>query len=261
MAAFYQTLLACIEARRPACIVMLLGPGALAGTRLLLGTDGALQGELPDGPLGNWLLEGTRRALAARRTLTLETPGGPASGCTEGAFEPYPPRPALFILGGGHIGKAVYDLTAPLGLFDLCIVDDRPAYSDPERFPAARTVCCAFPEVFEHLAVAADSFVLIVTRGHRADRVCLEGALRTPAAYIGMIGSRRKVALTYKLLGEAGFGRPDFARVHAPVGLALGAIGAGEIAVSILAELIAVKNGVDPAAARSLSVTQPLPAH
>jgi xanthine dehydrogenase accessory factor len=144
-------------------------------------------------------------------------------------------------------------------MFDLCMVDDRPAYSDPERFPAARTVCCAFPEVFEHLTVTSDSFVLIVTRGHRADRICLEGALRTPAAYIGMIGSRRKVALTYKLLGQAGFGLTDFARVHAPVGLALGAIGAGEIAISILAELIAVKNGVDPAAAQSLSVTQPLP--
>src|SRR5207244_2801704 len=108
--------------------------------------------------------------------------------------------------------------------------------------------------------VTPESFVVIVTRGHRADRICLREALRTPARYLGMIGSRRKVLLTYKHLMEDGVTRAELERVHAPVGLALKATGAAEIAVSILAELIAVKNGVDPRIAGSLASNVTIPA-
>ncbi|MBI4870538.1 MAG: XdhC family protein [Candidatus Riflebacteria bacterium] len=251
----YSSLVDSLEHRRPVCLVLLLAPAGDTATRLLLAPDGAVAGELPAAPLGPWLQEGARQALAGRRAISLVAPPGVAAG-VEAYFEPYPPRPGLLILGGGHIGKAVYDLTAGLGLFDLCIADDRPAYSDPRRFPAARTVCCDFAEVFQQVPVDRDGFVLIVTRGHRADRLCLSHALRTPARYIGMIGSRRKVALTYRHLRESGFGPADFARVHAPVGLALAACGASEIAVSILAELLAVKNGVDPSRVGSMSASR-----
>ncbi|MBI4866834.1 MAG: XdhC family protein [Candidatus Wallbacteria bacterium] len=258
MTGIFTQLLDAIRSRRPVCLILIIGPGPLAGTRLVLSESEVVAGQLPQGPAAGWLQAGALEALATNRSLTRVAAEEILPGL-EAYFEPYNPRPVLAILGGGHVGKALYDLAAPLPIFDLTVVDDRPAYANETRFPAARPVCCDFAETFDQVRIGPRDFIVIVTRGHRADRLCLQAALGTSARYIGMIGSRRKVLLTHKHLLEDGVTREALARVHAPIGLALGATGASEIAVSILAEMIAVKNGLDPTFVRSMRVELELP--
>ncbi len=255
---FFSSLLECIDSRRPACLVVFLGPESRSGQRLILGPEGPVQGEMPTGSLGAWLLTQTREALARGTSATLR-PDGDSHPEVEVYFEPYPPRPHLFIIGGGHVGKALHDLAAPLPIFQLTVVDDRPDYASRKRFPGTETVCCDYAETFDRVHIDPGSFIVIVTRGHRADRICLERAVETDARYIGMIGSKRKVLMTYKNLIDQGVSRERLARIHAPVGLDLSAAGAPEIAVSILAELIAVKNGLDPRRLHSLSAGLEIP--
>ncbi|MBI3892008.1 MAG: XdhC family protein, partial [Candidatus Wallbacteria bacterium] len=201
MSATFGLLLDAIRQRRPVCLVVLVAPAARAGARMVLAADGVLVGELPPGPAGDWLRAGAAEALAASRTLTLTAPPE-VEADLEAYFEPYPPRPGLVILGGGHVGKALYDLAAPFPIFDLTVVDDRPAYANETRFPIGRTVCCDFADTFGQIAISSADFIVIVTRGHRADKLCLRAALGTNARYIGMIGSKRKVLLTYQHLRD-----------------------------------------------------------
>jgi xanthine dehydrogenase accessory factor len=120
------------------------------------------------------------------------------------------------------------------------VVDDRPDFADARRFPDADRVVVAdsFEGVVETLSVDEDSYLVIVTRGHAHDKSVLAQALRTKAGYVGMIGSKKKVADTHRALNEEGFSSTDLARVHAPIGLAIGAETPEEIAVSIAAEMI-----------------------
>ena len=129
--------------------------------------------------------------------------------------------------------------------FDVVVIDDRSEFADPVRFPEAVAVntIAGFDRAFENLTVTADTYIIIVTRGHLHDRGVLEQALKTPAAYIGMIGSRRKRDAIYDRLLKDGFTQADIDRVHCPIGLKIGADTPEEIAVSIVAELIAVRAG------------------
>jgi len=119
------------------------------------------------------------------------------------------------------------------------MVDDREEFANRERFPMAeRVLVRPFETAVADLDLGARSYVAIMTRGHRGDREVLAQALRTRAAYVGMIGSRRKIATTWEILREQGFAEADLARVHAPIGLPIGGDSPGEIAVSIAAQLI-----------------------
>jgi xanthine dehydrogenase accessory factor len=153
----------------------------------------------------------------------------------------------LYIFGAGHVAQPTARLAAMAG-FAVVVLDDRGEFADPARFPgdAAVHVISGFDKAFEDLAVNKDSFIIIVTRGHLHDKVVLAQALKTPAAYIGMIGSRRKRDTIYQSLLEDGYTEADIARVHSPIGLAIGADTPEEISVSIAAELIAVRAGVQP---------------
>jgi xanthine dehydrogenase accessory factor len=161
---------------------------------------------------------------------------------TERLVEPILPDPRLLIVGGGHIGQALSRQACLLG-FETTVVDDRPEFTDPALYPAgvatrtgdiAREVG-AFP-------IAADTFVAIVTRGHRHDAEALAACVRSPAAYIGMIGSRRKVALLREELIRSGRAtEEDLDRVRAPIGLDIGAVTVPEIAVSIAGQLVSVR--------------------
>lgn len=155
--------------------------------------------------------------------------------------------PALFIFGAGHVAQPTAHLAAMTG-FAVTVVDDRSEFANAARFPEASAVrvISSFEKAFEHLAVGIDSCIIIVTRGHLHDKVVLAQALKTPAAYIGMIGSRRKRDTIYTALLDEGFTDADIARVHCPIGLGIGADTPEEIAVSIAAELIAVRAGVTP---------------
>ncbi len=162
-------------------------------------------------------------------------------------LEPLQGRPHLLIFGGGHVSRYI-SRTAALSGFRVTVIDDRKEYANAERFPEAdRTVAVEFHDAFNHVTVGPSTYIVIVTRGHRSDEEVLEGAVRTPAKYVGMIGSRRKVLTTYEHLLARGVPIDSLRRVHAPVGLEIGAVTAEEIGVSIVAELIRVRRGsADP---------------
>ncbi|MFO7783584.1 MAG: XdhC family aldehyde oxidoreductase maturation factor [Thermodesulfobacteriota bacterium] len=164
-------------------------------------------------------------------------------GPMEVLIEPVVASPVLYVFGGGHVAREIVPLGARLG-FQVVVIDDRPEFADPARFPEAGEVRQAsFENVFEPLPVNSASYLVIVTRGHIHDKTVLEQALRTEAGYIGMIGSSRKIRIIYDRLIEEGIDRTQLDRVHAPIGLDIGAETPEEIAVSIVAELILVRAG------------------
>jgi xanthine dehydrogenase accessory factor len=156
-------------------------------------------------------------------------------------LEPVEIVKTLFLFGGGHVSQAVARIGAMLE-FRVVVVDDRAEFATSERFPDAAEcrVVETFPEFFGPVAVDGDGYVVILTRGHLHDQTVLAHALKTPAVYIGMIGSRSKRDRIYANLLEQGFSRADLDRVHSPVGLEINAETPAEIAVSIAAELVSV---------------------
>jgi xanthine dehydrogenase accessory factor len=162
-------------------------------------------------------------------------------------IEPLQTAERLFLFGAGHIGKAVADLARGLD-FRLMVFDDREAFANRQRFPEAEDIRVVegFEQAVAGLELDLRSFVLIVTRGHRYDQSVLAQVLGTRAGYIGMIGSRRKREAIYGALRSKGFTEADLRRVHCPVGLDIGAETPEEIAISIAAELIAVRRKARP---------------
>ncbi len=149
----------------------------------------------------------------------------------------------VLIFGGGHVGAALTPLLATLG-FRVTVCDDRPEFASPRRFPqAAETLWGPFPDLAARLKITSDDYVAVMTRGHQADYEVLAATLRSGARYIGCIGSRKKLALCRDRLLAAGFTAEEYARLHAPIGLPIGAETPEEIAVSVAAELIAVRSG------------------
>ena len=159
-------------------------------------------------------------------------------------LEPVISNPILYIFGGGHVCSQVVPLASNVG-FRVVVVDDRPDFARPENFPAAEEVHnLPFDSVMERLPVNESSYIIIMTRGHSYDKAVLSQALKTPAVYIGVIGSRRKISIIYDKLLEEGFTREQFDKVRSPIGIDIGAETPEEIAVSIVAELIKVRAGV-----------------
>lgn len=162
--------------------------------------------------------------------------------------QPVLPAATVFIFGAGHVAGELAQLCAFVGLRTV-IIDDRREFANEQRFPRAADirVCSSFTGIFDELEIGPESFVVIVTRGHMHDRDVLSRALKTPAGYIGMISSRRKRDTIYRSLLEDGVDAQDLKRVRSPIGLDIGARTPAEIAVSIAAELIAVRAGHAPA--------------
>ena len=153
-------------------------------------------------------------------------------------------RPAsLVIIGGGHVGKALATIGHLCG-FSVEIVDDRPEYANDERFPEADKITCGrFEEVLDGYPIDANSYVVCVTRGHRHDETSLRMVAETDAAYVGMIGSKRRVGAVLQHLVEDGVDPVAIERVHTPIGLDIGAETPEEIAVSVMAEIVMVRRG------------------
>jgi xanthine dehydrogenase accessory factor len=124
------------------------------------------------------------------------------------------------------------------------VVDDREKFASPQRFPeVAQTLVADFAYAFSKLTIKPSTYIVIVTRGHRYDEIVLEQAVKTPAKYIGMIGSKRKILTTYKHLVEQDVSPDSLTRVHAPMGIEIGAVTAEEIGISVVAQLIQVRRG------------------
>ncbi len=150
----------------------------------------------------------------------------------------------VFICGAGHVGQELATICTFAG-FRTVVIDDRREYANALRFPTADEIIIlnSFAECFSSLPVNAQAFVVIATRGHAFDQSVLSDALKTPAGYIGMIASRRKREIIFQTLQSEGFTSEELAAVHSPIGMDIGAHTPAEIAVSIAAELIAVRNG------------------
>lgn len=151
------------------------------------------------------------------------------------------PKEKLFILGAGHIAGYLAPLASLIG-FQVTVVDDREEYANQERFPHAdRVICAPFPEILPQIAAEIDrnTSVVIVTRGHNYDEMCLQHLSPAPARYIGMIGSLRKIEQNFRSLENKGISREILNKVRAPIGLDLGSQDPAHIALGILAEMIA----------------------
>jgi xanthine dehydrogenase accessory factor len=161
--------------------------------------------------------------------------------------EPLAAEPTLYLFGAGHVSTCVAPLARMAG-FRVAVIDDRAEFANAGRFPSAdQILVCAIEEAFRRVRISPSSYIVIVTRGHLHDRQALKAALGTEPAYIGMIGSRRKRDLVYRSLIEEGFAAERLNGVHSPIGLDIGAETPEEIGISIVAELIQVRAGLDAA--------------
>jgi xanthine dehydrogenase accessory factor len=175
----------------------------------------------------------------ASETPTLLT--NPASG-SEILVEPICLRPLLIITGGGHVGQALAHQAVLVG-FDVTVLDDRLEFTRPELYPpGVTTQCDDMAKTIAERALTRDTFIVIVTRGHQQDALVLASCINRAAGYIGMIGSRRKIAVMRGSMIAAGTtNEAQFDRIYAPIGLDIGSVTAPEIAASIVAQLIAVR--------------------
>jgi xanthine dehydrogenase accessory factor len=233
-------------------------------SRMLVREDGSIAGTI-----GGGCVEAEVWA-AAKEVMQVEQPrkmtfnlnheaaydaGLICGGTLEVFVEPILPQPVLYIFGGGHVSSAVARAASAAG-FAIAVIDDREAFANAERFPMAGEIHTSYESAFEKLKPNASSYLLIVTRGHKDDMRVLAWAVRTDARYIGMIGSKRKVLSVYKALEKEAYSTAEFERVHAPVGLDIGALSPEEIAVSITAELIAVRRNARNAPHKSVTLAQ-----
>lgn len=174
-------------------------------------------------------------------------------GTLEVFVEPILPQPVVYLFGGGHVSMAVAKAAQAAG-FGVAVVDDREAFANADRFPMAHEIYIGFEDAFEKIRPNASSYLVIVTRGHKEDMRVLAWAVRTEARYVGMIGSRRKVFSVYKALQQEGYRIEEFERVFAPMGLEIGALSPEEIALSIVAELVAVRRNAQSTAHKKLAL-------
>lgn len=227
-----------IERDRPAALAVALTPANLLGRALVVLEDGASIGSI-DGQIDTRVVATVRRLQPEAGTTT----------CTVGEstifVEAFAPQPHLYIVGATHTAVALCRMACGLG-FRVTVIDPRQVYATPERFPEAAEIRCAWPE---HALTASelDAYAYLVTLTHdrKFDLPALSQALRSEARYVGAMGSRSTTAKRAEELQRQGFTDADLARLHAPIGLDLGARTPEEIAVAILAEMVAVRHGRD----------------
>ncbi len=222
--------------------------------KMLVRDDGSIVGTIGGGCVEGEVWQAAREVMESEkpRTLTFDLNQDPkydtglvCGGTLEIFVEPILPPADLYIFGAGHVAASLYKVARIAG-FDVTVIDDREAYARRERFPEAQQVIADdFDKATAQLAPSESSYIVIVTRGHRDDMRMLRWAVQTPARYVGMIGSKRKTITIFKELQQEGLPAHLFDRVHAPIGLDIGAITPEEIAVAITAELIAKRRKVE----------------
>jgi xanthine dehydrogenase accessory factor len=222
--------------------------------KMLVRDDGSIVGTIGGGCVEAEVWQAAQEVISSEkpRTLTFDLNQDPTydtglvcGGTLEIFVEPILPAPVLYIFGAGHVAYGLYTVARTAG-FDVVVIDDREAYANRTRFPDARQV---ISEDYEHalagLAPNDSSYIVIVTRGHHDDMRILRWAVKTPARYIGMVGSKRKAISIFRELTREGLKPALFDRVHSPVGLDIGAITPEEIAVAITSELIAIRRNAE----------------
>ena len=232
--------------------------------KLLVREDGSMTGTIGGGCVEAEVWNAAREVIATEKPKHLTFNLGQDAAYDNGLIcggqldvfvEPVLPVPRAFIFGAGHISKSLSKV-ATLAGFSTVVIDNRETFANRERFPEAGEVHAdEYEDVFPRLTINETSYIIIVTRGHRDDMRVLKMAVATPARYIAMIGSKRKVINVIRELEKEGIPRDAFDRIHAPMGFDIGAISPEEIAISVAAEMIAVRrNASSNWRALSLSV-------
>jgi xanthine dehydrogenase accessory factor len=241
------------EGRRGALATIINVRGSIPSfesAKMLVRDDGSIVGTIGGGCVEAEVWEAGREVMKTEKPQTLHfdlnnnpkyDTGLVCGGTLEVFVEPLLAVSTLYIFGAGHVAWNLYKVARMAG-FEVVVTDDRETYANRERFPDARDVYAdEYERVTAQLAPNDASYIVIVTRGHRDDMRVLRWAAETPARYIGMIGSQRKTIAIYKELEKEGIAAEKLARVYAPVGIDIGAITPEEIAVAIVAELIAIR--------------------
>jgi xanthine dehydrogenase accessory factor len=226
-----------------------------AGARMLVFADGRTIGTIGGGCYENDAIGKARLAIADGRSSVVQydlnddfaqETGLICGGRMDVHIDPLQPDPHLYIVGAGHVGQELGRIAGPAG-FKLHVIDDREKFANAERFPAAEVVVDAIPDWLHRAEIPASAYVVVVTRGHQHDLDAMRAMAARDLKYLGLIGSRAKVSRIFDLLLDEGMPVECLERVRAPIGLDIGAVTPAEIAVSILAELIAVRRGADTA--------------
>jgi xanthine dehydrogenase accessory factor len=222
------------------------------GAKMLVFADGRTVGTIGGGCYENDAFWKARQAIESRKPQLLhyelsddfaQETGLICGGQMDVYIEPIEPSPELYIVGAGHVGFHLARLAHEVG-FRVHVIDDREKFANRERFPTAVEIVAEdIPSWLARTALPSHAYAVIVTRGHTNDLAALRALAPRELRYLGLIGSRAKVARIYDALADANMASEFLARVHAPIGLDIGAVTPQEIAVSILAELIAVKHG------------------
>jgi xanthine dehydrogenase accessory factor len=252
----FAALAAALEKGEPVALVTITGSTGSTpqrvGAKMLVYEDGRTVGTIGGGCYENEAFWKAREAIKSRKPLNMsfelnddfaQETGLVCGGQMDVFIEPVEASPELYVFGAGHVGQFVGRMAHEVG-FRVHVVDDREKFANSERFGSDIDVIVDdIPTWLEKHSLSATTYAVVVTRGHRHDLETMRGLLRTPLRYLGLIGSKAKVKRIFDMLREEGV-TPDTLRpVHAPIGLDIGAITPQEIAVSIVAELIAVKHG------------------
>jgi xanthine dehydrogenase accessory factor len=245
------------EGRRGAVATIVSVRGSIPSfktAKMLVRDDGSIFGTIGGGCVEADVWQAAREVMEQEkpRTLTFNLNQDPkydtglvCGGTLDIFVEPILPQALLYVFGAGHVSNSLYRVAKDAG-FDVIVIDDREAYANRERFPDAHEVVAEdFDRAMARLAPNESAYIVIVTRGHRDDMRLLRWAVQTEARYIGMIGSKRKTIAIFRELQREGLSPRLFERVHAPIGLEIGAVTPEEIAISITAELIAVRRKGD----------------
>lgn len=255
-----QRVLSLLDARTPFCLVTVVvarGTPLRPGHKLIVFADGTAEGSLDGGPLEASVREAaaaqlrredivlarflpTGEPLPARRALRQ---ADASDSLVEVSLEPMLPPPRMIILGAGHIAVPLVRFGKILG-FEIVVIDDRARFASRERFPDAdELVVDAFDVAIGRQEITPWTYLVLVTRGHEYDEAALQRVVASPAPYIGMIGSRRRVALVFQRLRAQGVPEHFLDRIFAPIGLDIGGRWPEEIALAIMAEIVNVRRG------------------
>jgi xanthine/CO dehydrogenase XdhC/CoxF family maturation factor len=225
-------------------VVRVLYPAA--GSTTFTAFEGELFPPIEDRKIRDLIFASTESLIASGRATDLIDSIDEQGSPVRVAIEIVKPKLELIVFGAGHVGQAVGLIAAILG-YDVTVVDDREEFASRERFPDPRIglLACDYASAADKLNISSGSAVVIVTRGHQYDELCLKSVIRSAAGYVGMIGSRKRVLSVFKKLADEGVSERELENVHAPIGLRIGARSPQEIAVSILAEIIDHVNNPD----------------
>ena len=233
-----------------------LPPGGRSlGAKMLVRRDGSRLGDLGGGPFEEAVAADARAALSTVPRSAVQafyyTGGGKRvrrlmaqpDAAYQVILEVVEAKPVLLVVGAGHIGQSLTRLGEYVG-FSVVVLDDRPDFANRERLPEAdRILCGDLVEGLRQFSIDSNTYVVLVSRGHKQDEAALREVATSDAAYVGMIGSRRRVTAVLQHLAGEGFPQEALERVRTPIGLDIGAETPQEIAVSIIAEIIQTRRG------------------